>query len=159
MIAAARLWYAALTRREQLMVGIAGGLGALVLLLFGLIMPILSAIDSAKLAHDDAVQRRGRIEATVDAALMQKPNARLAGGPDIEMIVTQGAAEKGFDLIKSGNAAPGQVTFRMDQARAPALLAWLNDLESQDVMVSSLTLRSGPNGSISVDAQLQKATR
>lgn len=159
MIAAARIWFAALTRREQLLVGIAGGLGALVLLLFGLIMPILSAIDSAKLAHDDAVQRRGRIEATVDAALMQKPNARVAGSPDIEMIVTQGAAEKGFDLIKSGNAAPGQVTFRMDQARAPALLAWLNDLESQDVMVSGLTLRSGPNGSISVDAQLQKATR
>lgn len=159
MIAAARLWYAGLSRREQLLVGIAGGLAAVILLLFGIIRPSLSAIDAAKIAHDEAVQRRGRIEATVDAALTQKPTGRVAGGPDLELIVTQGAAEKGFDLIKSPNAAPGQITFRMDQARAPALLAWLNELESQDVMVSSVTLRSGPNGSVSVDAQLQKASR
>lgn len=159
MIAAARIWYAGLSRREQLLVGIAGGLAAVILLLFGIILPSLSAIDSAKIAHDEAVQRRGRIEATVDAALTQRPATRVAGGPDLELIVTQGAAEKGFDLIKSANAAPGQITFRMDQARAPALLAWLNELESQDVMVSSVSLRSGANGSVSVDAQLQKAMR
>lgn len=159
MIAVVRIWYAGLSRREQWLVGTAGGLAALVLLLFGIIMPGLSAIENARLAHDEAVQRRGRIEATVNVVGMQKPNARVSGNQDIEMIVTQGAAEKGFDLIKSAGVAPGQISFRIDQARAPALLAWLNELESQDVMVSSVTLRSGANGSVSVDAQLQKATR
>ena len=157
MIAAVRVWYVGLSRREQVLMGIAGGLAALVILIFAIILPILSAFDRAEAAHDEAVQRRGRIEATVEAALTQNPAARVAGSPDIALIVTQGAAEKGFDLVTSANAAPGQVTFRMDQARAPALLVWLHELESQGVMVSSVTLRGGPNGSVSVDAQLQKA--
>ena len=35
MIAAARVWFAALTRREQWLVGSAGGLTAFVVLVFG----------------------------------------------------------------------------------------------------------------------------
>lgn len=159
MIATVRAWYGGLSRREQVLVGVAGALAASVLLIFGIIVPALSAIDRAELAHDEAVQRRGRIEATVDATLAQKPSGRVAGGADIELIVTQGAAEKGFDLVKSANAAPGQMTFRMDQARAPALLAWLTELESQGVATNSLTLRSATNGSVTVEAQLQKVPR
>lgn len=159
MIAAVRVWYLGLSRREQVLMGIASGLAALVVLIFGIILPGLSALDIAKAAHDEAVQRRGRIEATVEAVLRQKPVTRVAGSPDIALIVTQGAAEKGFDLVTSANAAPGQVTFRMAQARAPAFLAWLHDLESQGVMVSSVTLRGGPNGTVSVEAQLQQAPR
>lgn len=159
MIATVRAWYGGLSRREQVLVGVAGALAASVLLIFGIIVPALSAIDRAELAHDEAVQRRGRIEATVDAVLAQKPSGRVAGGADIELIVTQGAAEKGFDLVKSANAAPGQMTFRMDQARAPALLAWLTELESQGVAINSLTLRSATNGSVTVEAQLQKVPR
>ena len=159
MIASLRAWYYGLSRREQVLVGVAGALAAVVLLIFGIILPSMSAIDRAEIAHDEAVQRRGRIEATVDAALAQKPSGRIAGGADIALIVTQGAAEKGFDLVKSANAAPGQMTFRMDQARAPALLAWLTELESQGVAVSSVTLRGGANGSVTVEAQLQKVAR
>lgn len=159
MMAALRNWFAALSNREQWMVGVAAVLAALVLLIFGVILPSLSAIDRAKIAHDEAVQRRGRIEATVDAALSQKPSGRIAGGADIDLIVTQDAAEKGFDLVKSGNAAPGQMTFRMDQARAPALFAWLTELEAQGVAVRSVTLRSAANGSLTVEAQLQQVAR
>lgn len=159
MMAAIRAWYYGLSHREQVLVGVAGALAAVVLLIFGIILPSMSAIDRAGIAHDEAVQRRGRIEATVDAALAQKPSGRIAGGADIALIVTQGAAEKGFDLVKSANAAPGQMTFRMDQARAPALLAWLTELESQGVAVNSITLRGGTNGSVTVETQLQQVAR
>lgn len=159
MMAALRNWFAALSNREQWMVGVAAALAALVLLIFGIILPSLSAIDNAEIAHDEAVERRGRIEATVDAALGQKPSGRIAGDADIELIVTQGAAEKGFDLVKSGNAAPGQMTFRMDQARAPALFAWLTELEAQGIDVRSVNLRGGSNGTLTVEAQLQQVAR
>lgn len=160
MITAVRTWYYGLSRREQWLVSIAAALAAIVLLNFAIILPSLAAIDRAEVAHDAAVERRGRIEATVDAALKQKPSARIAREADIALIVTQGAAEQGFELIKSANAsAPGQMTFRMDQARAPALLAWLTGLEAQGIAVSGLTLRGGANGSITVDAQLQKVSR
>jgi len=159
MIATVRVWYAGLSRREQVLVGIAGGLASMVILIFGIIVPSLSALDAAETAHDEAVQRRGRIEAAVEAALTLKPGTGVAGSPNIALIVTQGAAEKGFDLMTTANAAAGQVTFRIDQARAPAFLAWLHELESQGIMVSSVTLRGGANGSISVEAQLKQATQ
>ena len=155
MIAAVRLWFAALTKREQWLVGIAGGLTALVVTILGILLPTLSTIDQAREDHDEAVQRRWRIVATVDAARKQQTGPRSAASVDIDLLVTQEAAEKGFDLIKSANSAPGQISIRIDQARAPALLAWLTELEAQNIEVRGVALRPGANGTVSVDAQLQ----
>lgn len=152
-------WFGNLSLRERWMVGVAAGLTLAILLVFVIIMPGISAIDRAELAHDEAVQRRGRIEATVAAALAQKPMLAQGNSADIDLVVTQGAAEKGFDLIKAANASPGQMSFRIDQARAPALLSWLNDLELQGIIVQSLTLRGAPNGSVTVEAELLRVTR
>ncbi len=158
-MAALRNWFAKLSGREQWLITIAGVLAASILLIFGIILPSLAAMDRAEIALDEAVQRRGRIEATVDAALTQKPFRSAVNGANIDLIVTQAAAEKGFDLVKSANAAPGQMTLRMDQARAPALFAWLTELETQGVAVRSITLRSGTSGSLTVDAQLHQVAR
>ena len=155
MIAAIRLWFAALTQREQWLVGVAGALTALAVSIFGILLPILSAVDQAMIDHDDAVQRRGRIVATVDAAQIMETGQPSAATADIDLLITQNAAEKGFDLVKSANSAPGQISFRIEQARAPALLAWLTELEGQNVVVRSVALRPGANSTVSVDAQLQ----
>jgi general secretion pathway protein M len=155
MMTAIRLWFVALTQREQWLVGAAGALTAIVLSIFGILLPISSAIDQAKLDHDDAVQRRGRIIATVDAAQKMEMGPPSAAAADIDLLITQNAAEKGFDLVKSANSPPGQISFRIDQARAPALLAWLTELEGQNVVVRSVALRPGANSTVSVDAQLQ----
>lgn len=159
MIGSIRNWFGQLSQREQWLVGIAGAFAALVLLVFGIILPALSAIDNARTAHDEAVQRRGRIEATVAAATEQRAAGTPVGSASIDLIVTQSAAEQGFDIVKSANAAPGQMTFRMDQARASALFAWLAELEVQGVETRSITLRGGPSGSVTVDAQLQQVKR
>lgn len=156
MITAARTWFIGLSRREQWLVGIAGGLTAWVIFVFGITLPAMSAIDTARLAHDEAVQRRGRIESSVDGALRQKPSGRAAINADIDLVVTQSAAEKGFDLIKSAGGGQGQIAFRIDAARAPALLAWLAELETQGIDVRSVSLRGGASGSLTVDAQLQR---
>lgn len=158
MMAAIGMWFAALTRREQWLVGIAGALTAVAIAIFGILLPILSAIDHAKVDLDEAVQRRGRIIATVDAAQQQKTEPRVGATADIDLLITQSAAEKGFDLVKSANGVPGQISFRMDQARAPALLAWLTELEGQNVAVRSVALRPGANSTVTVDAQLQMRT-
>ena len=155
MMAAIRLWFAALTRREQWLVGIAGALAAIVVSIFGILLPIVSAIEQAGIDHDEAVQRRGRLIATVDAAQKQETRPRSTATADIDLLITQSAAEKGFDLVKSANSAPGQISFKIAQARAPALLAWLTELEGQNVAVRSVALRPGANSTVTVDAQLQ----
>jgi len=155
MIASVRLWFAALTQREKWLVATAGILAGLSIAVFAIIMPALSVVEKAALDLDEAVQRRGRIVAKVASTQGQLSVARTAAAEDIGLLVTQSAAEKGFDVIKSANAAPGQISIRIDQARAPAFLAWVSELEAQNIVVRTVTLRSGANGTVTVEAQMQ----
>lgn len=155
MIESVRLWFAALTQREKWLVATAGILAGLSIAVFAIIMPALSVVEKAALDLDEAVQRRGRIVAKVASTQGQLSVARTAAAEDIGLLVTQSAAEKGFDVIKSANAAPGQISIRIDQARAPAFLAWVSELEAQNIVVRTATLRSGANGTVTVEAQMQ----
>ncbi|MDH4398584.1 type II secretion system protein GspM [Sphingorhabdus sp.] len=155
MIESVRLWFAALTQREKWLVATAGILAGLSIAVFAIIMPALSVVEKAALDLDEAVQRRGRIVAKVASTQGQRSVAPMAAAADIGLLVTQSAAEKGFDVIKSTNAAPGQISIRIDQARAPAFLAWVNELEGQNIVVRTATLRSGANGTVTVEAQMQ----
>jgi type II secretory pathway component PulM len=155
MIASVRLWFAALNQREKWLVATAGVLTALTLVVFAIILPTFSALEKAKLNLDEAVQRRGRIVALVASTQGAGTRTGRETASDIGLLVTQSAAEKGFDAIKSGNAAPGQISIRIEQARAPAFLAWVTELEAQNVVVRAATLRSGANGTVTVDAQMQ----
>jgi hypothetical protein len=130
-------------------------LAGLSIAVFAIIMPALSVVEKAALDLDEAVQRRGRIVAKVASTQGQRSVAPMAAAADIGLLVTQSAAEKGFDVIKSTNAAPGQISIRIDQARAPAFLAWVNELEGQNIVVRTATLRSGANGTVTVEAQMQ----
>ena len=155
MIESVRLWFAALTQREKWLVATASILAGLSIAVFAIIMPALSVVEKAALDLDEAVQRRGRIVAKVASTQGQRSVARTAAAADIGLLVTQSAAEKGFDVIKSANAAQGQISIRIDQARAPAFLAWVNELEAQNIVVRTATLRSGANGTVTVEAQMQ----
>ncbi len=155
MTANIRQWFETLSTREQYLVGIAGVLTALIVLIFGTAL-MVSAIEDAEAAHDAAVERRGRIEAAVANAAQQTATDSPANLAAIDLVVTQSAAEQGFDLLKAPGSASGQLSFRMEQARSPALLAWLAGLEAQGIEVRTLALRSGSNGSVTVDAQLRR---
>ena len=155
MIESVRLWFAALTQREKWLVATASILAGLSIAVVAIIMPALSAVEKAALDLDEAVQRRGRIVAKVASTQGQRSVARTAAASDIGLLVTQSAAEKGFDVIKSANAAQGQISIRIDQARAPAFLAWVNELEAQNIVLRTATLRSGANGTVTVEAQMQ----
>jgi len=155
MIESVRLWFAALTQREKWLVATAGILAGLSIAVFAIIMPALSVVEKAALDLDEAVQRRGQIVAKVASTQGQRSVAPMTAAADIGLLVTQSAAEKGFDVIKSTNAAPGQISIRIDQARAPAFLAWVNELEGQNIVVRTATLRSGANGTVTVEAQMQ----
>jgi general secretion pathway protein M len=159
MIGALRSWFAGLSQREQRLVGTAGILAAFVMLVFGIIMPAMAAIDNARMAHDEAVERRGRIEALVARATSATPTNGTAVVADIDLVVMQSAAESGFDVLKSENAAPGEISFRIDQARAPALLGWLSALEDNGLQTESLNLRSGPAGVVTVEARMRQTRR
>jgi general secretion pathway protein M len=156
MTAALKIWFYGLSERERWLVGIAGALAAIVLLVFGLILPGIGAIESAEEAHDAAVERRGRIEAMVANAGTSRPSGTAASAADIDLVITQSAAENGFDLLKAAGNVPGEISFRIDSARAPALFGWLSALEAQGVEASTLTLRGNAAGAVTVEAKLRR---
>jgi general secretion pathway protein M len=156
MIDALKSWFMGLNQREQRLVGAAGILAALVVLVFGIIIPALAAIDNAKAAHDEAVERRGRIEALAARATSTKPTNEATVVADIDLVVTESASESGFDVLKSAGATPGEISFRIDQARAPALLNWLSALEDKGLQTESLTLRGSPAGVVIVEARMRR---
>jgi general secretion pathway protein M len=154
MTARLRNWYLGLSRREQWLVGIAAVLTAWVVVIFGIVAPMRAAIDAARGDLDEATERRGRIEAKVDAALTRKPQTAPAIA-DIDLFVSQAAAEQGFDIVKGPAGAPGQIALRIESARASALLGWLSQMEAQGIAVRSISLRGTTSGSLSVDVQLE----
>ncbi len=158
MTATVRQWFAALSQREQYLVAIAGALTALIALIFGIALTV-SAIDEAEASHDAAVERRGRIEAKLANMALGNGRQPAVNLTAIDLVITQSAAEQGFDLVKAPGSAAGQLSFRMEQARSPALLAWLAALEAQGIEVRTLALRSGGNGNVTVDAQLRQTSK
>ncbi|MGB5076368.1 MAG: type II secretion system protein GspM [Sphingorhabdus sp.] len=159
MIPFFRTWFVNLSKREQWLVGTAFLFTAALVLVYGIILPSFSALDRARERHEEAVLRRGRIEAVVESAGGYNARTTQASSAGIDMVIRQSAAENGFDILEAGSAVAGQMTLRIDKARAPALLAWLASLENRAVEVRTIALRPNANGTVTVDVQLQQVTK
>ncbi len=151
MIARLQNWYLALSRREQILVGVAAGLAAIVLA-GGIAVALTNAVDVKRTAYFDALERRARIEARALAltnAAKAPPVAIAVSGP-LDLAISQSAAERGFTLDKSEASGNDRASVIIGQARPTALFGWISELEGQSVIVDEITMRPGTNGTVSV---------
>lgn len=155
MIARARLWFFALSQREQWGVGLAGVLALAVLLWAGIVRPLADALESARVRQADAVARLGATRATIAAlsALRQQHPEQIA--QPLEALVRARAAEAGFVLDNVSPQAGGAVQISFPSARPAALFAWLADLEQGGVLVMTLTTRDNGDATLSCDVALK----
>ena len=84
--------FAALTRRERFLVAIAVGLTALIVMVYGIIVPLGRAYDAAELRHRTSVERSSRIVAALGVTI---PSSRIEPGQleDLVRSVQESAAE------------------------------------------------------------------
>jgi general secretion pathway protein M len=133
--------FAALSQRERRMV-IGGGLLTLLLLIFGVLVPLDRSV-----AH--AQQRLAKKHA--DLAWMQSvaPEIAAAGPPpastgeSLLVVVDRSARESGLasSLAGSEPGASGSLSVRLEKAPFDALIAWLARLAQQNgVAVDSATI-------------------
>ncbi|MFM2370320.1 MAG: hypothetical protein RIS85_42, partial [Pseudomonadota bacterium] len=73
-------WFGGLTGRERALVGIAGGITALVVLVYGIVLPLGGALDEAATRHRIATERAGRIAAQLQMLKATPPAPRTALG-------------------------------------------------------------------------------
>lgn len=152
MIARVKNWFAALSRREQILVGIFAVLLSIVILIYGIIQPLIGAYADARSDHAIAVEDSARLSAKID--LLQNGNAENAARPSgsLHQYLAASAAKKGFEIGRNDAMGNNAATITMPAAGPPAFFAWVNELEQQGIRLQTLTVNPAPNGAISVNA-------
>lgn len=157
MIDELKSWIAGRTRREQLLLGIAAGLVAFALVVFGLILPGASAIQSAEKELDLVIDRRGRIEAV---AALAKTMSGSAPAPvvavSLESVISESAAADGFEIADGTAVGDFEYRFRLGSTKASALLGWLTALEAQGVELAQISLKRGEGGFVSAEVTARR---
>jgi general secretion pathway protein M len=161
MIEQLKTWFSGRSQREQGLLAVAAGLAAIVLLVFGIVLPGYAAIGSAEKELDAAIQRRGAIEAVVSSAKSRSAvRNNLDGssgvGSSLEVAVTESATAAGFELADGTAIGVDEYRFRLASTKAGALLAWITNLENQGIELSSISLRGGEGGFVSADVRVRR---
>ena len=153
-------WWAALSRREHWLVGIAGILAGGLIGWFAIIMPLTHALDAARERHALAVERNAGVTNRVAEAeaLDNGGTTRpvIATGR-VDLFLSQSAAEQGFILSRDDAQGETAATIAIGSATAPALFNWISTLEAQGITASELAIRSNANGTVALTATMRRA--
>lgn len=151
------VWYIGVTLRERILVSVAGALAALIVLIYGIVLPVGNALDEAAVRHREATERAGRIAAGIDM-LKRAPQGRAAvvSGP-VEQVAAGSAQEAGFVVQSNQKRGADMAVLVIPTARPSAVLAWLDGLAGQGLAVEQVTMTPAPDGSVAVNVTLRKA--
>lgn len=142
--------------REQWMLGVMFALLAVVLLWFGVAMPLERAHLSARDDLRAATDRNAAIRATVKQLKALPPETdRPGAATPIDQLVGQSAGEAGLTLERAQAQGSDRMEIALASVRPVALFSWLATLEAQGVRIDTMSARPAPTaGSVSVQAVL-----
>jgi general secretion pathway protein M len=148
-------WYVGLSLREKILVGVAAGMSAVLIAIYGLYLPLVSSIDEKRLEYRTALERRVGVEAMIASSEKKPASSSFApiAGP-IEQAISQRAVEAGFVLEKVEPTGNGRTSIAMAQARPSALLKWLAELEQQNIVVEAIEMKAANASTVSLSATL-----
>lgn len=150
-------WYIGLTARERVLVGVAGVLVALVVMVYGIVLPLGNALDAAAERHRETTERARRIAAGLDALKRAPQVSRQAMAGPIEQVANASAQEAGFVIQSNQRRGSDMAVLVIPTARPSAVLAWLDGLGAQGLAVEQVTMTPAPDGSVSVNVTLRRA--
>ncbi len=149
-------WYIGLTARERVLVSVAGALAALIVAIYGIVLPVGNTLDEAAVRHREATERAGRIAAGIDM-LKRAPAGRApAGSGPVEQIAAGSAQAAGFVVQSNQKRGSDIAVLVIPTARPSAVLAWLDGLAAQGLGVEQITMTPAPDGSVAVNVTLRK---
>lgn len=134
-VKAARAWWGGRTAREHVMLGVLGGVLALVLFWFLILAPLLAWKAGAADRLDAAVQTH----ALASAAAGIDTAGGVARTPvEIETLLTDSAVEAGVGVQVSIEG--GRVSFAVESAETARLFGWIAALERAGLTIASLSV-------------------
>ncbi|MES2755713.1 MAG: type II secretion system protein GspM [Pseudomonadota bacterium] len=148
--------WAGMTLRERRLILLMLALFAIVVLWFGIIRPVADGQARARADHAIALDRNARVVGLV-AALKGGGKAPAALDGALDQVVGQSATEAGFTLDSANLEGADRMTIAIGAARAPALFAWLNGLQTRGIGVETLIVQPAAGGTVSARATLRVA--
>ena len=137
-----RAWYAGLQEREQRTVAIGGVSVAVLILVFGILMPLHSALSSA--VHGNETKREDLTWMQVNAPEVRAAGSQLpaATGEAPVVLVDRVAREHGLASALRGTQPNGSgVRVQLEAAPFDTMVAWLAVLDERyGLAVESITL-------------------
>lgn len=158
-------WWRALSLRERWLIGVAGALACCTIGWFGITLPLLGALDTARERHGAAIDRQAGVAQRVAEIDLLTANRGAHGnqtaGPDaataLSIWIGQSAVEQGFTLSRNDAQGPDRAAIAIGNARAPALIGWVAGLEQGGIMAQELSMRPNRDGTIAVTATFGRA--
>lgn len=149
-------YWAERSTREQWMLGVMFALLAVVILWFGIAMPLDRAQRSARDTLNEATDRNAAVRVAVKQ-LKALPRNAVVTGPvaPVDQFVGQSAGEAGLTLERAQAQGGDRIDIAIASVRPVALFSWLAALEAQGIRVDTMSARPSPTaGSVSVQAVL-----
>jgi len=153
---AVRDWFLSRTKREQRLVLLMLALALPLLAWLLVVRPLGAAYDAALIDHLAAVDRHGRVRALAEAAKSAPARRVETSKAELQLIVTQAAAQAGITLQSANASGPNAVDVSVTGGRATALGQWLAQFEAQGVAVQQMTMVPQPDGTVTMSARLAR---
>ncbi len=153
----ARYW-AARSARERILLTIAAALSLMVIFWLLYWGPVAQAIDEDRMAARDASARAARVTAMA-ATIRQGETAARARGQaitDVGAFITISTSGAGLDLTRN-DAAGNQASDIALSGDGRAVMRWLLQLEAQGLVLRTLTIDAGTDGSVTARAHVVRA--
>lgn len=145
-------WWRQRGRREQSLLFAAAALAASLLLWIAVLRPLDEALADARARHDRAVLALAdaRAQAATIRHLQRSPAPTMPG--PIAGYLGEAAKAAGFPVARVDPGSAGEATLVISAARAPALFAWVGELERRHgLIVDRLSARANSDATIAVE--------
>lgn len=132
-------WWTGLTLREQLLIGAAGALLAILIVWYSIVSPLLTARADARLDRERAASDLAQVERLLAVQRAQMPlsaGVTSAGrapytGDAFKTEVTRAAQSAGLAISRLQGGDAGRFSLVFEQADARQLYYWMNEVENR----------------------------
>ena len=152
-------WYGSRSSREQRLLLAMLAIAVPVLLWLLVYQPVTRALEGAWDRHAEAVDRHGRVLASVEALKGAARPVAAAPAGEMAALASESAGRSGLTLASAAAQGSDRAAVSIAAGAPQAMLTWLRGLEAQGVLVEDLRMTPAPDGTVALTAVLTRGRR
>jgi general secretion pathway protein M len=140
MMDTAKNWFWALTRREQILLGIAAGLLLFIIVVFGIVRPLWVGSFAAERSYQDSAYKAAQLDARY-AILQSAPQRAPSPAGNLVQILATDASQRGITLDSNSASGADGALVAIEGVNPNSFLQWSLALEAQGIILTQLSMR------------------